>query len=158
MIKEEVASYLSKSGLTVSTAESCTAGAIGAALTSVPGSSDYYFGGVIAYQDEVKSRLLGVPAVDLATHGAVSEPVARAMARGALDAFGSDLALATTGVLGPGGGSPEKPVGLVYIALAVATGELHCERHVWEGDRMENRQSTVRAALELLGRHLGEHL
>ena len=156
MIEEEVASRLSESGRTVCTAESCTAGAVGAALTSVPGSSDYYLGGVIAYRDDVKSRLLEVPEVDLATYGAVSDPVARAMARGALDAFGSDLALATTGILGPGGGSPEKPVGLVYIALADATGELHCERHVWEGDRLENRQSTVRAALELLGRHLGK--
>lgn len=156
MIEEEVAARLSESGLTVCTAESCTAGAIGAALTSVPGSSDYYLGGVIAYRDNVKADLLRVPEVDLAAHGAVSESVARAMAQGVLDAFGSDLALATTGILGPGGGSPEKPVGLVYIALAGAAGELACERHVWTGSRLENRQSTVRAALALLGRHLGE--
>ena len=155
VIEERVARCLTESGLTVGTAESCTAGAVGTALTRTPGSSAYFLGGILAYHNDVKIRLLGVPEAVLAAHGAVSAPVARAMARGALDALGADLALATTGILGPDGGTEEKPVGLVYIALASRTGDSLCERRVWTGGRRwENSESTVRAALEILEGYL----
>ena len=107
---------------TLAVAESCTGGGLGAALAAVPGASDVFLGGVIAYANAVKQGLLGVPAGMLASHGAVSDPVAQAMAEGARRATGADWALAVTGIAGPGGGSAEKPVGLVHIALAGPDG------------------------------------
>ena len=107
---------------TLAVAESCTGGGLGAALAAVPGASDVFLGGVIAYANSVKQGVLGVPAELLAAHGAVSDPVARAMAEGAQRATGADWALAITGVAGPGGGSAEKPVGLVHIAVAGPAG------------------------------------
>jgi nicotinamide-nucleotide amidase len=109
-------------GQTLAVAESCTGGGLGAALAAVPGASDVLLGGVIAYANSVKQGLLGVPAALLETHGAVSDPVARAMAEGARRATGAAWALAITGVAGPGGGSAEKPVGLVHIAVAGPAG------------------------------------
>jgi nicotinamide-nucleotide amidase len=113
---------LRRRGQTLAVAESCTGGGLGAALAAVPGASDVLLGGVIAYANSVKQGLLGVPAALLEAHGAVSDPVARAMAEGARRATGADWALAITGVAGPGGGSAEKPVGLVHIALAGPAG------------------------------------
>ncbi|WP_398324892.1 competence/damage-inducible protein A [Vulcanococcus sp.] len=113
---------LRRRGQTLAVAESCTGGGLGAALAAVPGASDVLLGGVIAYANSVKQGLLGVPAALLEAHGAVSDPVARAMAEGARSATGADWALAITGVAGPGGGSPEKPVGLVHIAVAGSAG------------------------------------
>jgi PncC family amidohydrolase len=136
-------------GLTVATAESCTGGYIAKSITDVAGSSGYFRGGVVSYSNEVKMRLLGVPADQLAAHGAVSAQVARSMAVGVLAATGADLAVAVTGISGPGGGSPAKPVGLTYVAVADATG-VEVRRFVWQGDRVANREATVRAALELL--------
>ncbi|MBM5824429.1 MAG: competence/damage-inducible protein A [Cyanobacteria bacterium M_surface_10_m2_119] len=107
---------------TLAVAESCTGGGLGAALAAVPGASEVFLGGVIAYANAVKQGLLGVPAELLAAHGAVSDPVAQAMAEGARRATGADWALAVTGIAGPGGGSPEKPVGLVHIAVAGPDG------------------------------------
>ena len=125
---------LTRAGQTVASAESCTGGRVGALLTEVAGASACYFGGVIAYDNTVKVGVLNVSRADLSQHGAVSEAVARAMAAGARRAMGTDFAVATTGVAGPGGGSPEKPVGTVDIAVADAEGctykrlQLHGER------------------------------
>jgi PncC family amidohydrolase len=136
-------------GLTVATAESSTGGLVGGAITSVPGSSGYYFGGVISYSDAAKADLLGVPAATLAGHGAVSAQVALAMATGARERLGASLAVAITGIAGPGGGSEAKPVGLTYVGLASGTGA-DVRRFVWTGDRAANRLSTAEAALEWL--------
>jgi nicotinamide-nucleotide amidase len=113
---------LRQRGETLAVAESCTGGGLGAALTAVPGASDVFFGGVIAYANAVKEGLLGVPPELLAEHGAVSEPVAIAMAEGVRRRIGSDWALSLTGIAGPGGGSAAKPVGLVHLGLAGPTG------------------------------------
>jgi PncC family amidohydrolase len=136
-------------GLTVATAESSTGGLVGGAITSVPGSSGYYLGGVISYSDEAKADLLGVPAGTLAGHGAVSAQVALAMAAGARELLRASLAVAITGIAGPGGGSEAKPVGLTYVGLASAEGA-DVRRFVWTGDRAANRASTAEAALEWL--------
>jgi nicotinamide-nucleotide amidase len=136
-------------GLTVSLAESCTGGLVAAALTEIPGSSGYFLGGVVSYADTAKRQLLDVPEAVLAAHGAVSAQTARAMAEGARARFGTDLAASVTGVAGPDGGSPEKPVGLTYVAVADAAG-VDVRRHLWPGDRAENRRDSVVAVLDLL--------
>jgi nicotinamide-nucleotide amidase len=117
-----VLELLRRRGQTLAVAESCTGGGIGAALAAVPGASEVFLGGVIAYANAVKQGLLGVPAELLAAHGAVSDPVARAMAEGARRATGAHWAMAVTGIAGPGGGSADKPVGLVHIAVAGPDG------------------------------------
>ena len=117
-----VLELLRERGQTLAVAESCTGGGIGAALAAIPGASDVFLGGVIAYANAVKQALLGVPADALETHGAVSDPVARAMAEGARRVTGADWAIAVTGIAGPGGGSDQKPVGLVHIAVAGPNG------------------------------------
>lgn len=144
-----VATHLTGRGHTLATAESCTGGLIGARLTSASGSSTFYRGGVVAYADIVKRNLLGVPDELLQRDGAVSEPVARAMADGARAAFKTDYALAVTGIAGPSGGSPDKPVGLVFIALAGPAGT-RALRHVFVGNREMIRESACRAALRML--------
>jgi len=113
---------LRERGQTVAVAESCTGGGLGAAMAAVPGASDVFLGGVIAYSNRVKQQVLGVPQALLETHGAVSDPVAEAMAEGARRLTGADWALAITGVAGPGGGTEQKPVGLVHIAVAGPSG------------------------------------
>ncbi len=140
-------------GLTVATAESCTGGSIADALTDVAGSSGYYVGGIVSYADAVKVGQLGVSSEALAAHGAVSAQVARAMAIGARARLGTTHAVAVTGIAGPGGATPTKPVGLTYVAVADASG---CEvrRHLWTGDRRANKRSSAVAALELLIEHL----
>jgi len=140
-------------GKTLATAESCTGGAIAHALTSVPGSSAYFRGGVVAYANEAKVALLGIDPALLEAHGAVSEPVARAMAEGARARFGADLAIATTGISGPDGGSEDKPVGLVFVALA-SDGGTHCDRFVFPLDRTRHRQLTAQTALDWVRRSL----
>ena len=142
-------------GATVGTAESCTGVLIGHLLTEVPGSSDYYWGGVISYANRVKQELLGVPAETLDTVGAVSRETALHMARGARRLLSVTYALAVTGIAGPSGGTPEKPVGLVYIALSGPDVE-RCERHVWDADRHGNKILTAQRALEMLIEHLDE--
>jgi PncC family amidohydrolase len=136
-------------GLTVATAESCTGGLVADALTDVAGSSGYFRGGVVAYADDVKVAQLGVGPEALAHHGAVSAQVARDMAIGLRERFGVDLAVAVTGIAGPGGATPTKPVGLTYLAVADAAG---CEirRCQWTGDRVANKVASAEAALGLL--------
>lgn len=150
---ETVGQLLSAHGQTLSTAESCTGGLIGDAITDIPGSSDYYRGGVIAYANEAKQNVLGVRPGTLAVLGAVSEETALQMARGARRLFGTDYALSVTGIAGPGGGTRQKPVGLVYIALVGPNVE-RAERHVWEGDRRANKRASARRALQMLIEHL----
>jgi nicotinamide-nucleotide amidase len=137
-------------GWQLTTAESCTGGLIAATLTAVAGSSDVVDRGFVTYSNAAKTEMLGVPAEIIAAHGAVSEPVAAAMAAGALARSTAKAALACTGIAGPGGGSPEKPVGLVYVACAVAGGRPVVERHVFPGDREAVREATVRAAFRML--------
>ncbi len=135
------------------TAESCTGGLVAAALTEIAGSSDVVERGFVTYSNEAKRELLGVPQALLDTHGAVSEPVARAMADGALArAPQAALAVAVTGIAGPGGATPGKPVGLVFIAAARRGGETRCERNVFPGDRRAVREASVDHALALLQR------
>ncbi len=136
-------------GLTIATAESCTGGAVAAALALIPGASDYLRGGVVAYHTAVKERLLGVPAATLAREGAVSAACALAMARGARDACGADIGVATTGIAGPGGAEPGKPVGLVHLALSWPGGE-HATHAVYPGDRAAVIGAAVFDALELV--------
>lgn len=149
----QVGARLVKHHLMLATAESCTGGLLGHALTSLPGSSDYFQGGIIAYSNTIKIALLDVPKELLETIGAVSSQVALAMARGVRKTCAAQVGLATTGIAGPSGGTPAKPVGTVYIAYADDRAEevLH---FVWQGDRASNNANSVRAALELALMHL----
>lgn len=133
-------------GLTIATAESCTGGLVAHLLTEIPGSSEYLRGGIVAYADDVKLAVLGVPAAVLGAHGAVSAQVAMAMADGARRQLGADLAVAVTGVAGPGGGSDEKPVGLTYIGVVDADGS-DVQRVQWDLDRSGNKRASAAAAL-----------
>ena len=139
--------------LKIVTAESCTGGLVGARITARPGSSDYFAGGVISYANQAKMDLLGVPAGMLAEYGAVSEEVARAMAEGARAALHADYALSLTGVAGPDGGTPEKPVGLVYLDCAGPDGA-QVRRGSFPGDRDSVRMFAATSALHLLRRTL----
>jgi len=154
-LTQSVGELLRQRHLTLAVAESCTGGLLGGRLTSIPGSSDYFKGGVIAYSYETKEHVLGVPAHTLEQHGAVSSQTAVAMAQGVRHLLRTDLALSITGIAGPAGATPDKPVGLVYVALSSAEGA-KCERHVWSGDRGENRRLSISAALELLEQHLSQ--
>lgn len=155
-LAQRAGELLRRQGLTLAVAESCTGGRLGDAITDVAGSSAYFLGGVISYADAAKELLLGVPHALLEAQGAVSAEAAAAMAEGVRRLLGADLALAVTGIAGPGGATPAKPVGLVYIALATPAAT-HCQRHLWGGTRTENKRSSVAAALAmLLGRLQGE--
>lgn len=136
-------------GLTIAVAESCTGGLVADAITDIAGSSGYFAGGVVSYSNEAKLRLLGVPGAVLAAHGAVSAQVARAMAEGVRDRFGTSVAASVTGIAGPDGGTDAKPVGLTYVAVADADG-VDVRRHLWSGDRAANKVSSAAAVLELL--------
>ena len=142
-------------GLMVATAESCTGGLVSGALTAVPGSSAVVERGFVTYSNAAKSELLGVPAALIDEHGAVSGPVARAMAEGALARSAAGVAVAVTGVAGPGGGSPDKPVGLVHFAAAGPEGVVHVERRFGDIGREAVRLDSVRVALELLLERIG---
>ncbi|HYB10562.1 MAG TPA: CinA family protein [Alphaproteobacteria bacterium] len=138
-------------GLMLVSAESCTGGLVAGALTEIAGSSDVVERGFVTYSNDAKEELLGVPRDLLERYGAVSEQVARAMVEGALNSTGkADLSVAVTGIAGPGGGSLEKPVGLVFIAATRRGGPTVCERHVFKGDRHAVRVASVERALALL--------
>lgn len=148
-----VGRLLAEKRLTLATAESCTGGLIGHRITETPGSSDYYMVGLITYSNTAKMRLLGVTEETLERYGAVSAETADAMARGARERYGVDLALATTGIAGPGGGTATKPVGLVFMALASAEG-VHVQKANFPWDRTQNKLATAQAALTMLWQHL----
>jgi nicotinamide-nucleotide amidase len=152
-LEEVVSEALATRGETVAVAESCTGGLLGAALSACPGSSRSFLGGVLAYSNEVKEAQLGVEPRLLREYGAVSEPVARAMAEGVRARLGSDWALSVTGIAGPDGGTVEKPVGTVFVALA-GTKTTHVLPLKLRGDRTQNRQWSVAAALDLLRREM----
>src|SRR3990170_4297602 len=152
-IEHRVGEKLLQHRYTLSLGESCTGGLIGHRLTEVPGSSEYFLGGIIAYSYEAKERLLGVRHDTLYQHGAVSEETAQEMARGARHALGADIGLAVTGIAGPGGGLPGKPVGLTWIALSARDFD-RAEHYVWDGDRIINKEKSAEAALVMLKEYL----
>ena len=137
----------------IATAESCTGGLLAGALTQEPGSSGFYLGGVVSYSNSLKQGLLGVSEDNLIKYGAVSEQVAKEMAAGIRSKTGSDLAISTTGIAGPDGGSDQKPVGLVYIGLATSEG-VQVEKIQLYGERESVRQLTVQAALNRVRVHM----
>ena len=149
-LAETVLDLCRRRGWKLATAESCTGGMIAAALTDIAGSSDVVERGFVTYSNEAKTDLLGVPALLIAQHGAVSEPVARAMATGALSHAPVDVAVSVTGVAGPGGGSAEKPVGLVHFGAARKGGPVKTEHQIFNGDRDAVRAAATKRALELL--------
>lgn len=146
---ERLAAQLRAKGWMMATAESCTGGLIAGACTDLAGSSDWFERGFVSYSNAAKTELLGVDATLIAQHGAVSEPVARAMAQGAVTHAHAQVAVAVTGVAGPGGGSADKPVGLVWFGWAVPGG-VHTDVQRFDGDRAAVRAATVRHALARL--------
>jgi PncC family amidohydrolase len=149
-IEARVGAALLERGWTVSAAESCTGGLVMHRLTNIPGSSAYVQGGVVAYSYESKETLLKVRHETLVAHGAVSEETAVEMVLGARAVFDTDVAVSITGIAGPGGGLPGKPVGLTYLAAATRNGVFRVVRHVWPGDREAVKAASADCALELL--------
>jgi nicotinamide-nucleotide amidase len=149
-----IAAELIRRDLTIVTAESCTGGSIAEALVRVPGVSATFLGGIVAYSNSIKEQVLGVDHADIERVGAVSEEVAIAMARGARERLGADIAISTTGIAGPDGGTPEKPVGLVWYGLATEDGKVSARRHVFPGTRANVRMRATMTALNILWRHL----
>jgi nicotinamide-nucleotide amidase len=152
-MEQVVGDLLREHGRSIAVAESCTGGLIAQRITDIAGCSDYFLGGVVAYANTAKAAQLGVPEALLAEHGAVSEPVARAMAESVRARFGADIGISTTGISGPGGGSDEKPVGLVHLALSDAKGT-HADHFVFALDRTRHRQITTQMALDWVRRRL----
>jgi nicotinamide-nucleotide amidase len=152
-LEETVGDMLVKCGYSISTAESCTGGLLGHRFTNVPGSSRYYLGGVVSYSDDMKIKTLGVQENTLQEFGAVSKQTATEMAQGVRDLFGSDLAIAVTGIAGPGGGTAEKPVGLVYITL-VHNDTVWAKEFKFFTDRKLNKQLSSQVALNMVRIHL----
>ena len=149
MLEEILSETMRARGLTLATAESCTGGLVSDRITNVSGSSEYFPGGVVAYSYEAKSNLLGVSWDTLDAHGAVSEEVVLEMARGARKLFNADIGISVSGIAGPTGGLPDKPVGTTWFGLATNTGEW--ARHfVWDGDRAQNKQLSSEAALQFV--------
>mgnify|MGYP003603687051 CR=1 FL=1 len=148
-----IGQYLRRLGLTVAAAESCTGGLVSSLITDVVGSSVYFLGGVVTYANSAKAHMLDVDPAILLSRGAVSAEVAQAMARGVRRLFGADIGLAVTGIAGPAGGTAEKPVGLTYTHLSAVDAEWG-ERHVWQGDRLANKQQSAAAVLALLLRYV----
>ena len=155
-LAEEVLTAARQADLKLATAESCTGGLVAGALTDIAGSSDVVERGFVTYSNQAKCDLLGVSVELLIAHGAVSEAVARAMAEGAIVHSSADVAVAVTGIAGPGGGTATKPVGLVHLACARKGGVTLHERRIFTGDRAAVRMAAVRAALKLVQRNLAD--
>ncbi len=154
-LEEQVGLLLLREGLTIGLAESTTGGLMGHLLNNVPGSSKYFVGGVVAYANAPKRRILGVAEATLKEHGSVSAEAALAMARGARAALGTDLGLAETGIAGPTGGGGGKPIGMFYIALVGPEGFERVEERRWnDTDRVRNKSRTARAALRMVRDYL----
>ena len=154
LVEEEVGRLLTEMGLTIAVAEACTAGLVGSMLCSVPGSSRYFYGGVIAYTGGSKARVLGVAEELLERESSVSSAVALEMARKTRHLLNTDVGISTTGVAGPTGGSSDKPIGLFYIGVAARDGYEAARELRWSGERNPNREDTARAALELVKTYL----
>ncbi len=152
-LEEVVGELLKRRGYTLATAESCTGGLLAGRITDVPGSSEYFLEGVVSYSNEAKNDLLGVPKEMIEEHGAVSEQVVEAMAAGIRKRAGSTFGIGITGIAGPGGGSEEKPVGLVYIALA-DDSQTSARKFIFPGDRQFIRTLSVNAALDMIRRRI----
>lgn len=152
-LEEKIGSMLKSKSLSLSTAESCTGGGIAALITSVPGSSDYFYGGIVAYSNEIKISLLNVATETLKRYGAVSRETVIEMVKGAMETMKTDCAIATSGIAGPGGGSLEKPVGTIWIAVAYKS---EIVTMMQEGDlgREKNTQNAIQNALLLLQKSL----
>ena len=148
-LESQIGAILTDRHLTLAAAESCTGGLIGHRLTNVTGSSTYFLGGIVAYSYDAKEHLLGVHHNTLYDHGAVSKETAIEMARGARRVFGSDIAVSVTGIAGPGGGMPNKPIGLTWIALSAREGET-AHQFVWQKDREGNKSDSAEAALKMI--------
>lgn len=149
-----IGELLRRQGLRLAVAESCTGGLVGHRITNVPGSSTYYMGSVTAYAYEAKVRLLGVRWETLEKYGAVSKETVLEMACGVRRALAADIGLSISGIAGPGGGTPEKPVGLTWIGLS-ARGVDEAWNHIWKGDRLQIKEQTAQEALQLLADFLG---
>jgi len=152
-LAQELAVLLRESGLTIAVAESATGGLVSHLITDVPGSSDYFKGSVVAYDNEIKVRVLGVGRETLERYGAVSYQTADEMADGVRKLMNADIGLSTTGIAGPAGATAGKPVGLFYIGISSALGTRSVE-HVFSGDRLQNKESAAEAALIMLKEHL----
>jgi PncC family amidohydrolase len=147
--EERLGGLLREKGLKLSVAESCTGGLIASRITDVAGSSDYFDAGVVVYSNEAKQKFIFVPAESIEKHGAVSREVAEKMAEGVRDATRADIGLSVTGIAGPTGGSPEKPVGTVYIGLAAGSGTFF-RKFLFKGERLEIKEQTSAAALQFV--------
>ena len=154
-LEEKIGELLKAKKMTLSTAESCTGGSIAALITSVPGSSEYFKGGVVAYSNEVKMNMLYVSPETLQKYGAVSRETVIEMVQGVMESMKTDCAVATSGIAGPGGGTPEKPVGTIWMAVACG-GLIVTEKEEGDAGRVENVKKTVHNALLLLSRLLEE--
>ena len=149
-LAEKLVTLAREKNITFGTAESCTGGLISAAVTDISGASAVFWGGIVSYDNRVKENLLGVEHETLVTLGAVSAKTAEQMALGAVRALSVDFAVSVTGIAGPGGGTPEKPVGLVYIAVASTKGVITVKENHFKGEREEVRRQTVETALSML--------
>ncbi len=152
-LEQEVGTLLRRKGLSLGLVESATGGLVSHLITNVPGSSDYYKGSVTAYSNQVKASLVGVREGSIQRYGAVSSRVAREMARGGRKLLAVDICLADTGIAGPGGATPGKPVGLFYVGLSHQTGTFS-RKHIFYGDREQNKRGAARAALSWLKEYL----
>ncbi len=148
-LEERLGRSLKSRGWTLAVAESCTGGLVADRITNVPGSSEYFLGGIVAYSNAAKEHFLGVQASTLEGHGAVSQETALEMARGARQAFAANLAVAITGIAGPGGAQAGKPVGLTFLGLSGPAGD-RVEKHLWPEDRRGNKALSAEAALRML--------